>query len=595
MANAVASDTLGTDDAHVIEGAQAAELIWRDHPDARAVSDPRTSTFADVVIDVLAHSLATMPGAIGQVVSGAASAAEDLNVDPFQGLVEIIQNADDLGATEVRFAIRKNDASFQLLVVHNGRPVVCQNVLAMALPYLTTKRDDPKQKGKFGIGLNTLARISTGLSIHSKPYHFSVKHLALGRIVPEESVDQFYDLSSDTLIVLDLNTDFREDALRQWFDSWEEDGLLFLGSVCSFRWCDLAGQTLAQKSVFVTAWQPAILDRRSEQIAARRRTVQADSVTWTIFSRDVAIPSELERSHKAKSDTATVSIAVPEKSTKTGVYVAFKTRVPTSLTISIDAQFDPSTAREELLDNAWNSWLIERIADLIVDIACGLLRSEPQSAWQIIPLAKEKVGNAATRWPRTAFDKAFQRIRNEIGARAALQLGDELIALDKTAYEDATLSGLLDVADIELLAPSRKAISLDPRDDADRWRDVLDQIGVSEVVGTIDVLLGFHNSTFRKKPPQWWVTAADQLTTHHPTALFGVPFWLTIDGRAVSCHRASGIGRPLVFGNAISAFASKWNLLDRLHEAYGEQHDISTGLSIRDREALRIVMHVNPA
>jgi pyridoxal 5'-phosphate synthase pdxS subunit len=46
--------------------------------------------------------------------------------------------------------------------------------------------------------------------------------------------------------------------------------------------------------------------------------------------------------------------------------------------------------------------------------------------------------------------------------------------------------GLLDVADIELLSRPRKAISLGPRDEAGRWREVLDQIGVSEVVRTID-------------------------------------------------------------------------------------------------------------
>jgi hypothetical protein len=107
MANAAVSDDLDTDDAHVIAGAKAADLIWRDHPDARTISDPRIPTFADAVIDGLACALTTMPGAIGQVVSGAASAAEDLNVEPFQGLVEIIQNADDLGATEVRFALRE--------------------------------------------------------------------------------------------------------------------------------------------------------------------------------------------------------------------------------------------------------------------------------------------------------------------------------------------------------------------------------------------------------------------------------------------------------------------------------------------------------
>jgi hypothetical protein len=588
MANAAVSGAHDTHDAHLIEAARrAVELIWQDHPDARTIPDPRTSTFADAVIDGLARALKGMPGAIAEVVSGAASAAEDLNVDPFQGLVEIIQNADDLGATEVRFAVRPNGDRFQLLVVHNGAPVVCQNVLAMALPFLTTKRDDPKQKGRFGIGLNTLARISTCMAVHSKPYHFSVEHLAIGRIVPESSVDRFYGPLSDTLIVLDLVPDFREDALRQWFDSWEAAGLVFLGNVCSFRWCDLSGHTLARKNVSATAWEPAIfVDQREQTQAVRRRTVRADTITWTVFSADVPVPSGLERSHKAKSDSATVSIALPEKSAKTGIFVAFRTRVPTGLSISIDAQFDPSTAREELLDNSWNSWLIDRVADLIADVACGLLASDPKSAWQIIPLPNEKVGNNTTQWPRVAFDKAFQRIRDAIGARAALRLGDQLVALNTTAYEETIFSGLLDAADIELLVPPRKAVSMGARDEAGRWRKVLDEIGLSQVVDLIDVLHGFHDSAFREKPPQWWAMAADRITTHHPRGLFTCPFWLTSDHRAVSCDRAGGMGRPLVFGDAVSGFASKWNLFDRLHEVYGQTQEGKRALDWLARSAV---------
>jgi hypothetical protein len=252
------SNTLSSDERQAIEGARAADLIWQDHTDARRILDPRTRTFANAVITGLSRALATMPGAIGQVVKGAASAAEDLNVEPFQGLVEIIQNADDLGATEVRFALREKEDRTQLLVVHNGRHVVCHDVLAMALPYLTTKRDDPNQKGRFGIGLNTLARISTRMLVHSKPYHFSLEHLAIDITAPENALDHFYAPASDTLIVLDLNSGFRKEALRQWFDDWDEDGLLFLSSVCRFRWCDLVGRTIAEKSADVSSWTPLV-------------------------------------------------------------------------------------------------------------------------------------------------------------------------------------------------------------------------------------------------------------------------------------------------------------------------------------------------
>jgi hypothetical protein len=79
--------------------------------------------------------------------------AEDLNFEAFQGLVEVLQNADDLGATTVRFGLVAEGESPRLLIVHDGSPVTCHHVLAMTLPYLTTKSGDADQKGRFGIGL----------------------------------------------------------------------------------------------------------------------------------------------------------------------------------------------------------------------------------------------------------------------------------------------------------------------------------------------------------------------------------------------------------------------------------------------------------
>jgi hypothetical protein len=106
-------------------------------------------------------------GLIKRMIDRAAAGAEDLAVEQFQGIVEVIQNADDVRATEVRFALREMAEERQLLIVHNGQPVTCHNVLGMALPYLTTKTERLDQRGRFGIGMKTLKRIADAVSIHS--------------------------------------------------------------------------------------------------------------------------------------------------------------------------------------------------------------------------------------------------------------------------------------------------------------------------------------------------------------------------------------------------------------------------------------------
>jgi hypothetical protein len=251
------------------QGRNAAILIWSDAPEASRIDDPRDERFASGVMAALTESTRGTPGIMRRVVDNAAAAAEDLNVEPFQGLVEVLQNADDLGARELRFALSEHSSGRRLLIVHDGAPVTCHHVLAMTLPYLTTKTGDAEQKGRFGIGLKTLRRISHQISIHSAPYHFTADGLELIEIPPAKSITGFYDPTSDTFLELDLVADFSDDALDEWFESWNEDGLLFLKSLRRFCWRDLDDDTERAKEVDPGPWEPleassdlAILSRR---------------------------------------------------------------------------------------------------------------------------------------------------------------------------------------------------------------------------------------------------------------------------------------------------------------------------------------------
>lgn len=368
-------------------GARVARRVWDDDPDAPAVQDPRRAEFANAVIDSLAESLQSAPGVLQRVMSSAASAAEDLNVEPFQGLVEILQNADDVSASEVRFAVRNHDGKQQLLIVHNGLPVTCHHVLPMTLPYLTTKTEDPLQKGRFGVGLKTLRRISTSLAVHCRPYHFKAESLALKRIEPEPPLPSFYDAVNDTMIILDLLPDFEREDLDRWFNRWDEDGLLFLNTVRRFRWCEVSGATLAEKTVSAGEWQVCAFQGEENLIGIRQRGVSFGNRGWTVFSADVPIAAGLGRAHKATGDTTTVSVAVGEQSAPgSGLFIAFRTHVPTDLPFALDGQFDPSTARDALIENPWNRWLIERCAEVLLRVAAGLLTTDPKAGWRLIPL-----------------------------------------------------------------------------------------------------------------------------------------------------------------------------------------------------------------
>lgn len=556
-------------------GSSAAKSIWDDADALDEIIDPRTPEFAAAVIHGLAQALSSSPGAVKKVMRGAAAAAEDLNVEQFQGLIEVIQNADDLRATEVRFAIRQGPSGNELLIVHNGQPVACQHVLGMALPFLTTKTNRTDQRGRFGIGLKTLKRIARNLSIHSEPYHFSGDQLTLRVVNAEPALPGFYDPASDTLIVLDLKEDFNEIDLQAWFDTWEDNGLIFLGTVSRFAWCDLSGNSIRDRSLVFEPWlrvQPTASTEVLSKLESRK--VKGAESEWTVWRAELEVPELLHPAHKARSDTTFISFAAPSHALEGHLYIGFKTRIPVGLPVSIDAQFDPSTAREALIENTWNGWLVARCGDVLAEIACHALSENPTKAWNLVPLKDEHIGTEADRWLRRTFDASFEAARQLLGKQGVIQLKGANVPLNRIAYESDELSGFVDESDVVQLSNGLDALPPESRGKGSRWRSALDQIGVSVRIGPSDLLAGFGRGIFNEKLPEWWVTAARILVENlDAKEVFGVPIWLSADLRPMPCHRTGTTAKPLILGGQISNFASRWKVLHRMHAAYSEDGD----------------------
>ena len=551
------------------QGRQAALLIWDDDPGAASIEDPRHPDFSAGVMTGLSLAMAKAPGLMRKVVRHAAAAAEDLNVEAFQGIVEVLQNADDLGATNVRIALRTLDGKRHLLIVHDGSPVTCHHVLAMTLPYLTTKSGDADQKGRFGIGLKTLRRISSRIAIHGAPYHFSAQGLDVVGEPPASGIEAFYDPATDTMLVLDLVAEFDPAALDVWFDAWDEDGLLFLKSVRRFEWIDLDTGTTRERRVTVQDWSELALDDALD-LTLEMRVITGSAGSWTVYRAKIPRPAGIDRSHKATGETTAISLALPDHAHPGGLFIGFRTRVPVALPFSIDAQFDPSTAREGLIDNAWNKWLIGQCGRVLSMIARHLLSCTPSSAWTYIPTPDECVGLVDDVWPHAAFEDAFQQARDDTGA-CSLLVDGQMIALSAVAYESSALQGFLVGEDVRRLVPDATALGAKPRDTAGRWRRVLDAIGVSLVVGVDALAAGFRETLFSDRPIDWWIRAADRLTQNLDiAALHDTPCWLTDQLSPVSAAAKGETARPLLIGEPLSDFARSWSLFERLHDRYAE-------------------------
>jgi hypothetical protein len=145
---------------------EAAEVLF-DNPWAEFEYEPEDQHDAHQAVERFRELFDAVPGALRAAFDGARAGAEMLSGDRLQGLAEIIQNADDTGAHRVEFRVVDDT----LIATHDGSPVRLPDVLALALPWLSSKTEDAGATGRFGVGLMTLRILSDVLDVHSGPYH----------------------------------------------------------------------------------------------------------------------------------------------------------------------------------------------------------------------------------------------------------------------------------------------------------------------------------------------------------------------------------------------------------------------------------------
>jgi hypothetical protein len=569
---------------------EAAHQVWYEAEDTEFVTELRNEVFAKAFVDELADLLRKAPAATRKVMRGAAGAAESMNVAQFQGLIECVQNADDVRATDVRLALRAVGDERQLLIVHNGQPVTSIHVLGMALPFMTTKTDRDDQRGRFGIGLKTLKRIAHNVAIHSAPYHFSGDQVSFGWMEPELALPGFYNPATDTLLALTLKDEVDERDLLDWFDQWQDDGLIFLASVRCFRFCTVDGQTLSERMMNVAPWADVPANASGRLTGLQSRRVQgAGQQAWTVWRGTSVVPAHLAPAHKTRSATTVVSLAVSDQASHGGVYIGFKTRIPCEMLFSVDAQFDPGTSRESMIENAWNQWLITECGILLSEVALAVLKTSPQIAWYLLPLPDESVGAKGDQWLGRNFAQAFGKVRDAIRTSGLLSVDGSMVGLQELAFAAARMEHLLTSVDIVALRPDKQALPPAACDDAGRWRTVLQELDISVILDTWDVMRGFQSRIFGNKESEWWVSAGrviiEDLGDDEETAPFGYPFLLSDTSEPVDCHPPNTTGRILILGAEVSPFAMHWQLYQRLHLAYTSGEDASVVMKWLGREA----------
>ena len=100
----------------------------------------------------------------------------ELYPDNAHFIYELLQNAEDARATEVRFILKEDGVEFE----HNGSQLfTLENVDFITNIGRSPKKDDPTKIGKFGVGFKAVFAYTNTPEITSGKYHFRIRDLVV--------------------------------------------------------------------------------------------------------------------------------------------------------------------------------------------------------------------------------------------------------------------------------------------------------------------------------------------------------------------------------------------------------------------------------
>lgn len=154
-------------------------------------------------------------------------------------IYELLQNADDAGATYAKFELHED----KLLFRHNGKPFSISEDVEDAKPYgdinsitapaYSAKQEDHQKIGKFGVGFKAVYIYTNEPEIYSGVFNFKIIH----QIVPELITNCIYPKEEkETLFVLRFKDIERDRKVIENKLKALESPLLFLNNLKSIEW-----------------------------------------------------------------------------------------------------------------------------------------------------------------------------------------------------------------------------------------------------------------------------------------------------------------------------------------------------------------------
>ena len=570
---------MARDSELVARGIAAAERLF--HEDAPGetgdIFEPRDEHTAQAAVTRFGELFARLHGVPKSVMERARSSGDLVSSDPMQGLAEIVQNADDVEATEIRLQFRPAE----LLVSHNGSPVRLAHVLALATPWLTTKAGQAALMGRFGIGLTTLRSLSDTFEVHCDPYHVRFGNPFVSPIPARRLPAGLDQAGWTTFRILLSKGRVSLEQLSAWLGRWDDSAMLFLRTVSKIALRTARGESVMALGISRGRPEDVSCGLSSAIGGVSRHQVTAqDGRSWIVYGADFPTPENLERAHKATEPTTPVAIALPLHEAEGGKIHAGLPVVPTGMAVFANGQFDPTTSRQEFPENEWNKALVPLVAELWSAAVLDAFDRDPRSAWQAIPIGEVAEDQQQMPIVRRLEGEVIASARKRVAVNLALPVaGKGRLPLRELAVEDKPLGRILTPKEIAGLAGLEATLPAEVRDARGKWRAVLEDwratgVDLPTPVGVEQALVLLEDEA--RAPGGVVALSAVALGQDLGERLLGLPCVVARDGRRLVPPLGDA---PEAVALEVSPLAQQLDVVTPLHPAHlADEPDAQTVL-----------------
>ena len=296
--------------------------------------------------------------------AGIRKIVEDLYPDSAHFIYELLQNAEDTGATEANFILSGNGLVFE----HNGRPFEKKDIEGITDIGEGTKAEEVDKIGRFGVGFKAVFAYSETPHIWSPTYSFKIEELVLPSAIASKR-----DIGERTRFEFPFNNP-KKPAERAYKDVEEglrglaETALLFLSHLQCIRWRTGEGESGQIMRIQHSNHHVEVLKESSINTNSSSHFLKFDQPVPGLEKQRVAVAFSLDFLPNVKGFNAKEPLAqqfrIADAPGSVAVYFPAE-KESSGLRFHLHAPFVPELSRASIKETPANQPLFDQLAELI--------------------------------------------------------------------------------------------------------------------------------------------------------------------------------------------------------------------------------------